>query len=168
MATSGNPHSVADLCLPLALATNPAPTARAQSTEWSNNDVPEFIPQGYQQSHQQHLSDGTGSTQDPFASYDGAAAYSESDAAAASLNPYAQDATSSAAAAAAFFQSPNAFNQPLQYHLYAPVGPHRENLLSYQRAAHDFFIKEDLRQDMQRRAEATLQTLPSTSIICTD
>jgi len=49
----------------------------------------------------------------------------------------------------------------LQYHLYAPLGPHREHLLPYQRNAHDFFISENLRQELQRKAEATLQVLPS-------
>lgn len=50
----------------------------------------------------------------------------------------------------------------LQYHLYAPLGPHREHLLPYQRNAHDFFMSENLRQELQRKAEATLQVLPST------
>lgn len=52
----------------------------------------------------------------------------------------------------------------LLYHLYAPSGPNRENLLAYQRSAHDFFIPENLRQDLQRKSEATLQILPSQSL----
>ena len=49
----------------------------------------------------------------------------------------------------------------LQYHLYAPIGPYRENLLPWQRAPHDFFIADKLREELQRRGEATLQVLPS-------
>ncbi|KAB8754761.1 hypothetical protein FH972_026551 [Carpinus fangiana] len=147
----------------------PAAVTRSNSAEWSNSEIPEFVPQGYQQAHQHQLSEGSSSLQDPFASYDGTGGYSESDAAAAaaaaaaSINPYAQDATNSAAAAA-FFQQPSAFSQPLQYHLYAPVGPHRENLLAYQRSAHDFFIAENLRQEFQRKAEASLQVLPNSNL----
>jgi PAB-dependent poly(A)-specific ribonuclease subunit 3 len=48
-----------------------------------------------------------------------------------------------------------------QYHNYAPMGPHRENLLAYQRTVHDLFIPDKLREDLQRKAEASLQTLPS-------
>lgn len=49
----------------------------------------------------------------------------------------------------------------MQYHLYAPQGSHRDDLLPYQRQAHEFFIPERLRENFQRRAEATLQVMPS-------
>ena len=75
-----------------------------------------------------------------------------------SLNPYAQD--TSAASGAAYYQ-PSSYTQPIQYHLYSSLGPHRENLLPYQRTAHDFFIPDGLREDLQRKSAATLQTLPS-------
>jgi PAB-dependent poly(A)-specific ribonuclease subunit 3 len=74
------------------------------------------------------------------------------------INPYAQEANGSAAAS--YYQS-NAYTQPVQYHLYAPLGPHREGLLPYQKAAHDFFIPDNLREELQRKSAATLQTLPS-------
>ena len=74
------------------------------------------------------------------------------------LNPYAQD--TSVAAGAAYYQ-PSSYTQPIQYHLYSSLGPHRENLLPYQRTAHDFFIPDGLREDLQRKSAATLQTLPS-------
>ena len=78
----------------------------------------------------------------------------------AQINPYAQDSTSNGNSS--YFQQNN-FTQPLQYHLYAPMGPHRENLPPYQRAVHDFFIPADLREELQRKSNATLQTLPSWS-----
>ena len=74
------------------------------------------------------------------------------------INPYAQDPTTNNSAQ--YFQT-SSYAQPLQYHLYASLGPHRENLLPYQRAAHDFFISDNLREELQRRSAATLQTLPS-------
>ena len=49
----------------------------------------------------------------------------------------------------------------VQYHLYTPLGPHRENLLAYQRTTHDLFIADSLREDLQRKSEAALQILPS-------
>lgn len=45
------------------------------------------------------------------------------------------------------------------HHLYFPAGPHKEDLLPYQRAPHDFFISEKLRQDLQKKAEAALQVI---------
>lgn len=44
------------------------------------------------------------------------------------------------------------------------MGPHKENLLSYQRTVHDLFIVDKLREDLQRKAEASLQTLPSMAV----
>ena len=80
----------------------------------------------------------------------------------AQINPYSQDPSTSGGVS--YYQN-SAFAQPIQYHLYAPLGPHRENLLPYQRSAYDFFISETLREDLQRKSAATLQTLPSASTI---
>lgn len=92
------------------------------------------------------------------------------------INPYAHDPN--ALASASFYQNAGTFAQPVstpvpvsespsntskqaQYHNYAPIGPHKENLLQYQRTVHDLFIADKLREDLQRKAEASLQTLPS-------
>ena len=74
------------------------------------------------------------------------------------VNPYAQDSTT--AGGASYYQN-SAYTQPVQYHLYASLGPYRETLLPYQRTAHDFFISDALREDLQRKSAATLQILPS-------
>ena len=74
------------------------------------------------------------------------------------VNPYAQDATSNGHSS--YFPT-NQFTQPLQYHLYASFGPHKEDLPAYQRSAHDFFISDTLREELQRKSAATLQMLPS-------
>lgn len=47
----------------------------------------------------------------------------------------------------------------LMHHLYFPAGPHKEDLLPYQRAPHDFFMSEKLRQDLQKKSEAALQVI---------
>jgi PAB-dependent poly(A)-specific ribonuclease subunit 3 len=81
-------------------------------------------------------------------------------------NPYA-DEHNLAGAAAGFFQPQSAFVtplQPLQHHLYAPVGPHREDILPYHRLTHDFFLPEKLREEMQKRAEASLQVMPNSQL----
>jgi PAB-dependent poly(A)-specific ribonuclease subunit 3 len=41
------------------------------------------------------------------------------------------------------------------------MGPHRENLLAYQRTAHDFFIADELREELQKKSDAAQQVLPS-------
>ncbi|KAI9726509.1 MAG: PAB-dependent poly(A)-specific ribonuclease subunit 3 [Chrysothrix sp. TS-e1954] len=145
------------------LAATPESITRNTSAEWSNQEIPEFVPQGFQQDPISDIATGS-SILDPFQSYDGTSAYPgiEDTSTAAQINPYAQDATGTGAAA--FFHQPGAYTQPLQYHLYAPIGPHRENLLAYQRTAHDFFISETLRQDLQRKCEATLQVLSNSNL----
>ena len=75
------------------------------------------------------------------------------------INPYAQESSSSGNTS--YYQN-SSFAQPIQYHLYTSLAPHREALLPYQRAAHDFFIPDNLREDLQRKSATTLQTLPST------
>lgn len=54
-------------------------------------------------------------------------------------------------------------NYPLQYHLYAPTTAH-DALASHQRRPEDFFMSNSLREDLQRKNEATLQTLPGSNL----
>ena len=49
----------------------------------------------------------------------------------------------------------------LNYHLYAPSAPYPQKLLPYQRNTHHFFMSDNLREELQRKQEATLQTLPA-------
>ncbi|KAI9690124.1 MAG: PAB-dependent poly(A)-specific ribonuclease subunit 3 [Bathelium mastoideum] len=139
---------------------------REASTEWINNDIPEFVPGGFEP---HHLNDPTANANnmnayDPFMMTSTAAnSFNHSNGQhQTQLHQYSQDANS--LAGTAYFQTANNFSQPLQYHLYAPLGPHRENLLAYQRTAHDFFLPDALREDLQRKSEATLQTLPNSTL----
>lgn len=77
---------------------------------------------------------------------------------AAHLNPYTQDPS------ATYYQNPNAFQTTPAYHLYWPVGPQPTGLLAYQRTAHDFFIPDTIREELQKKAEIARQTLPNTSL----
>ncbi|KAJ5551709.1 Zinc finger CCCH-type [Penicillium sp. DV-2018c] len=79
-----------------------------------------------------------------------------------SANPYSHDPA--AAMGGAFFANPAGFQQPVQYHLYAPIGPHSQNTTGYQRNVHDLFLPNDLREELQKKAAATLQTLPNTQL----
>ncbi|KAL6893312.1 hypothetical protein GGI43DRAFT_412807 [Trichoderma evansii] len=82
-------------------------------------------------------------------------------------NPYADDHGAMTGAASTYFAAQNAYaapSQPLQYHLYAPVGPYREDVMPYNRLTHDFFISETLREDMQKQSEATLQVMPGSQL----
>lgn len=73
------------------------------------------------------------------------------------INPYAQDAS------ATYFQNANAFQNPA-YHLYWPVGPQPTGLLAYQRTAHDFFIPDALREELQKKAEVARQIAPNSTL----
>ncbi|KAL9611512.1 MAG: hypothetical protein Q9167_003836 [Letrouitia subvulpina] len=78
------------------------------------------------------------------------------------LNPYAQEANE--LGSTTFFQGSGSYPQQLQYHLYAALGPHRDDSPSNQRTARDFFIPEDLRQSLFKKTEASLMTIPSSTL----
>ncbi|KAI9203946.1 uncharacterized protein BJ171DRAFT_507112 [Polychytrium aggregatum] len=54
-------------------------------------------------------------------------------------------------------------HEPLQYHLYAPPLPHVSSLPPHQKTIHAFFMSDKLREDLQRRTEATLVSIDPTS-----
>jgi PAB-dependent poly(A)-specific ribonuclease subunit 3 len=77
------------------------------------------------------------------------------------INPYAQDTSLSSAS---YYQNAAGFQSSPAYHLYWPVGPQPTGLLAYQRTAHDFFIPDSLREDLQKKAEAARLVAPNSSI----
>ncbi|KAK5999000.1 PAN2-PAN3 deadenylation complex subunit PAN3 [Cladobotryum mycophilum] len=82
-------------------------------------------------------------------------------------NPYADEHNPMAGGGPTFYQPQGAFGaplQPLQYHLYAPVGPYREDLMPYHRLTHDFFMPEKLREELQKKSEAALQVMPNSQL----
>ncbi|OAA63320.1 Protein kinase-like domain protein [Niveomyces insectorum RCEF 264] len=93
-------------------------------------------------------------------------------ASALTTSPYDLYASTSQAGAgregAAYFQGQTPFattqHQPLAEHLYFPQGPHRQDLLPRQRAVHDFFLPEKLRQDIHMKARAGNQAALTLSV----
>lgn len=125
----------------------------ASTPEWTM-DAQEFIPQSYNTSHMANGSES--SSFEPFPNS------SNSISAQSNLNsqpPLYQDTLSMGGAG--FFPSQSGFQPPAQYHQYAPLGPHNQNLQSYQRNVHDLFLANDLREEIQKKAAATLQTIPN-------
>ena len=63
--------------------------------------------------------------------------------------------------AASYYQG-NSMDQPANYHLYSSFGAaRRESLKPNQRAAQNFFIPDDLREELQRKSAETHQTINS-------
>src|ERR1700759_1593199 len=96
---------------------------------------------------------------DPFLSQSGIA---NLDGTQPQLNPYAQQAAG--VGGQQFYQDATSYKHPLNYPLYSSIGPRRENLMAYQRNTTDFFIPDNLREDLQRKAEATLQTFANSTL----
>lgn len=78
-------------------------------------------------------------------------------------NPYANDHAGLVSHGGAFYPGgQSGFAAPLQpqYHLYAPVGPYKDDLQPWQRSTYDFFMPEKLREDIQKKSHAALQVMP--------
>ncbi|KAG9679304.1 PAB-dependent poly(A)-specific ribonuclease subunit pan3, partial [Aureobasidium melanogenum] len=147
---------------PKATAAVPTASAKQPSTEWSQRGIQEFVPQNFvPQATESGSSANNLSSFDPFTMQGNPGQMSDASHT-PQINPYAQDA--STLAATSMFSAAAAFAHPLSYHLYAPLGPHRENLMAYQRTTHDFFIPDHLREEMQRKSEASLQTFSNTAL----
>ncbi|KAF2843481.1 PAB-dependent poly(A)-specific ribonuclease subunit PAN3 [Patellaria atrata CBS 101060] len=147
-----------------SLTPTPQSYPKDSSSDWSAHDFQDFVPQSYDPSQLVGYPNATASLingYDPFNVQSTLSALPATNHQ-AQLNPYSTE--TSTLGGAAYFQNSNSFAQPLQYHAYFPLGPHRENLLAYQRTAHDFFISDHLRDDLQRKAEASRQILPSSTL----
>ncbi|KAF1947491.1 hypothetical protein EJ02DRAFT_91414 [Clathrospora elynae] len=127
-------------------AKEPAPM------EWHTSDFQEFVPQSFEG---QMADPSVG--YDPFSTSTSISTLAGSSHQPASINPYAHDAS------ATYYQNTNAFQTP-SYHLYWPVGPQPTGLLAYQRTAHDFFIPDNIREDLQKKAEVARQTVPNSTL----
>ncbi|KAH7401250.1 PABP-dependent poly(A) nuclease 3 [Pyrenochaeta sp. MPI-SDFR-AT-0127] len=122
--------------------------------DWHAQDFQEFVPQTFES----QMVDPSGPLgYDPFNTSTNISTITGASHQAAQINPYSQEAS------ATYYQN-NAFQTTPAYHLYWPVGPQPTGLLAYQRTAHDFFIPDAIREDLQKRAEIARQTLPNTSL----
>ncbi|PYI23074.1 PAB-dependent poly(A)-specific ribonuclease subunit pan3 [Aspergillus japonicus CBS 114.51] len=146
------------------------PTARqgTMTPDWSVAEVQEFVPQGFDGSHMASLQGNGTSTIPTTTAFDPFVTSPNPLSAANAVgpvqaNPFTHD-TAAALGGAAFFANQSGFQQPVQYHMYAPIGPHSQNTLGYQRNVHDLFLPNDFREELQKKAAATLQTLPNTQL----
>nr|A1CP31.2 RecName: Full=PAN2-PAN3 deadenylation complex subunit PAN3; AltName: Full=PAB1P-dependent poly(A)-specific ribonuclease; AltName: Full=Poly(A)-nuclease deadenylation complex subunit 3; Short=PAN deadenylation complex subunit 3 [Aspergillus clavatus NRRL 1] len=135
--------------------------------DWTVAEVQEFVPQGFDVAHMTALQGNGNGTITPTNAFDPFVTASTPLSAGGAVgpvqpNPYSHD--SAALGGAAFFPGSSGFQQPVQYHMYAPIGPHNQNTLGYQRNVHDLFLPNDFREELQKKAAATLQTLPNTQL----
>ncbi|KAI9675632.1 MAG: PAB-dependent poly(A)-specific ribonuclease subunit 3 [Caeruleum heppii] len=134
---------------------------------WAAPEAPEFVPQTFDSFQLGDVSSlaTASSTYDTFGNTPDSLAGIGNTNHQAHTASYMQDAGPvSSGMGTAYYPGQGDFTQPLQYHLYAPLGPHRENLLPYQRTVHDFFISDNLREELQRKAEAAQQVLPQSKL----
>ncbi|KAJ5872808.1 uncharacterized protein N7529_005161 [Penicillium soppii] len=147
-----------------ARSNTSTPTGRSEAVQdWAVADVQEFVPRGFEHVNPLQGNGNGGIT--PSSAFDPFVTTSTPmtpGSVPVSGNPYSHDPT--AAMGGAFFASQTGFQQPVQYHLYAPIGPHSQNLLGYQRNVHGLFLPNDIREDLQKKSAATLQTLPNTQL----
>lgn len=83
-----------------------------------------------------------------------------------SIGQYPQDHAS--VQQAGFYPNSGTYGPLLNYHLYAPMAPHRDTLKPWQKTAHDFFTPEHLREDLQRKSDASRQILPNSQLPSVD
>lgn len=141
---------------------------KATAAEWTPQEITEFVPQAFDPGQGLLQPDAQNSSALP-AGFDAYSLHSALQSMTGTPqpqlnNPYLQDPTGSLSGAT-YYQGSNTFTQPLQYHLYSPLAPYRDNLLAYQRTSHDFFIPDDLRREFQRKNEASLQVLPNSNVL---
>ncbi|KOC11949.1 PAB-dependent poly(A)-specific ribonuclease subunit PAN3 [Aspergillus flavus AF70] len=150
--------------------STPSGRAETMTPDWSVAEVQEFVPQGFDTAHMASLQGNSNGGVPSTSPFDPFVTASNPLSAASAVgpvqaNPFAHDTAAAAAAlGGAFFAGQSGFQQPVQYHLYAPIGPHSQNTLGYQRNVHDLFLPNDFREELQKKAAATLQTLPNTQL----
>ncbi|RFU72275.1 pab-dependent polya-specific ribonuclease subunit pan3 [Trichoderma arundinaceum] len=144
-------------------AATPSTIPDTEAPVFNPASIREFTP-GFDLSSSTTATNGN--SQDGAVSYDPFGMSSQS-MATTPFNPYADDHNAMAGAQSTYFQTQNAFAaplQPLQHHLYAPIGPYREDLMPYHRLTHDFFLPEKLREELQKKSEAALQVMPNSQL----
>ncbi|KAF1954696.1 hypothetical protein CC80DRAFT_416623 [Byssothecium circinans] len=142
-------------------ASTPNLQPKEPAVEWHPQEFQEFVPQNFET----HMVDSNAQAHalayDPFNTSTAIPSITGTGHPGVSINPYAQDP---ALSSASFYQNAAGFQSSPAYHLYWPVGPQPTGLLAYQRTAHDFFIPDALREDLQKKAEVARQVVPNSSI----
>ncbi|ORY16491.1 PAB-dependent poly(A)-specific ribonuclease subunit PAN3 [Clohesyomyces aquaticus] len=123
--------------------------------DWHHQDFPEFVPQNYD--GQMVDPNAPGSVLNYQADIFNTPATIPTITSAGHPNPYVQQDST-------YYPNANTFQSSPAFHLYWPIGPQPTNLLAYQRTAHDFFIPEPLREELQKKSEVARQILPNSSL----
>ncbi|KAF2466335.1 uncharacterized protein BDR25DRAFT_237318 [Lindgomyces ingoldianus] len=143
-------------------ASTPSLHTKEPALEWHQQEFQEFVPQTYES----QMVDPNTSTSvlgyDPFNASSTIPTIAGPGHQPSSINPYVQDPTG--LSGASYYQNANTFQTSPAFHLYWPIGPQPTNLLAYQRTAHDFFIPEALREELQKKSEVARQILPNSSL----
>ncbi|KAJ4360355.1 PAB-dependent poly(A)-specific ribonuclease subunit 3 [Didymosphaeria variabile] len=145
-------------------ASTPSLQTKEPAVEWhpQQQDFTEFVPG---QTFENQMVDPNAQAQalsyDPFTASSAISAITSSGHQTSAINPYVQDPSLSGAS---YFGSASGFQSSPAYHLYWPVGPQPTGLLAYQRTAHDFFIPDSVREDLQKKAEISRQVASNSSI----
>ncbi|PVI04807.1 PAB-dependent poly(A)-specific ribonuclease subunit PAN3 [Periconia macrospinosa] len=129
--------------------------------EWHPQEFAEFVPQTFENPMVDSNAQAHALSYDPFNTSTALSSITGAAHQASAINPYAQDPTLSGAS---YYQNAASFQSSPAYHLYWPVGPQPTGLLAYQRTAHDFFIPDALREDLQKKAEIARQVVPNSTI----
>ncbi|KAF2119944.1 PAB-dependent poly(A)-specific ribonuclease subunit PAN3 [Lophiotrema nucula] len=140
-------------------ASTPNLQAKEPALEWHHQqEYQEFVPQNFENTMVDPNASASVLGYDPFNTSSAIPTITGAGHQASAINPYVQDP------AAAYYQGGNTFQTAPTYHLYWPIGPQPTNLLGYQRTAHDFFIPELLREELQRKSEVARQVLPNSAL----
>ncbi|KAF2641951.1 PABP-dependent poly(A) nuclease 3 [Massarina eburnea CBS 473.64] len=142
-------------------ASTPSLQPKEPAPEWHPQEFQEFVPQTFETQMVDSNTQAHALAYDPFNTSSTIPSITGTGHSGASINPYAQDPTLSSAS---YYQNAAGFQSSPAYHLYWPVGPQPTGLLAYQRTAHDFFIPDALREDLQKKAEIARQVVPNSSI----
>ncbi|KAH4014028.1 PAN2-PAN3 deadenylation complex subunit PAN3 [Parastagonospora nodorum] len=129
--------------------------------DWHAPDFQEFVPETFGGPMVDSNASASYSGYDPYTSSANLASIAGQGHQSSAMNPYAQGHSG---LEASYYQNPSAFQTSPAYHLYWPVGPQPTSLLGYQRTAHDFFIPDALREDLQKRAEVARQVMPNSTL----
>ncbi|KAF2799597.1 PAB-dependent poly(A)-specific ribonuclease subunit PAN3 [Melanomma pulvis-pyrius CBS 109.77] len=139
--------------------STPSLHTKEPATEWHPQEFQEFVPQTFEGQMVDPSASASVLGYDPFNTSSTIPSISSSGHQTSSINPYVQDPTG-----ASYYQNANTFQSMPAYHLYWQIGPQPTNLLAYQRTAHDFFIPDSIREDLQKKSEVGRQILPNSTL----
>jgi serine/threonine protein kinase len=148
------------------------PTSSLQNKELPQEFIPqqdpalynEFVPQYDASQYTDHTNPAAMMQAAGYDPFSGAAAMQTLTNATnqMTMGGYQQD--HSTAQSNAYYQNSSGFQHPPNYHLYSAMAPYPANLLPYQRVANDFFLPDQLREELQRKSEATRQVLSNSNL----